>query len=110
MADARMQVQVCYALPDQSFLQEMRVSVGTTIEQAVRDSGVLQRFPQIDLATQKLGVFGKVRPADTVVRDGDRIEIYRPLQADPKETRRRRAKHRGTGAAAKDAGSGPAPK
>lgn len=94
MAESSMRVQVCYALPDQSFLQEMQVAPGTTIEQAVRDSGVLQRFPQIELATQKLGIFGKIRPADTILREGDRVEIYRPLQADPKETRRRRAKHK----------------
>lgn len=94
MAEAILRVQVCYALPDECFLKEMSVAAGTTLEQAVRDSGVLQRYPHIELATQKAGIFGKLRPADTVLRDGDRVEIYRPLQADPKETRRRRAKHK----------------
>ncbi len=94
MAEAILRVQVCYALPDECFLKEMSVAAGTTLEQAVRDSGVLQRYPHLGLATQKTGIFGKLRPADTVLRDGDRVEIYRPLQADPKETRRRRARHK----------------
>ena len=95
MAETSMlKVQVCYALPDDSFIAELSLAAGATLEQAVRESGVLQRYPAIDLGTQKLGIFGKVKLADTVLRDGDRIEIYRPLQADPKETRRRRAKHR----------------
>ncbi len=109
MAEPTLWVQVCYALPDQTFMKRMQVAPGTSLEQAVRDSGLLQRYPQVDLATQKLGIFGKIRPADTVLRDGDRIEIYRPLQADPKETRRRRAKRRSAGAEGKDAGSRPAP-
>ena len=95
MADPHpLKVQVCYALPDDSFIAELSLAEGATLEQAVRESGVLQRYPAIDLGTQKLGIFGKVKPAETVLRDGDRVEIYRPLQADPKETRRRRAKHR----------------
>ena len=99
MADSRrLQIQVCYALPAESFIADLSLPEGATLAQAVRESGVLQRHPAIDLATQKLGIFGKLKPADTVLRDGDRIEIYRPLQADPKETRRRRAKHRETAA------------
>ena len=95
MADTTtINVQVCYALPDDSVIADLSLIAGATLEQAVRESGVLQRYPAIDLGTQKLGIFGKVKPADTVLRDGDRVEIYRPLQADPKETRRRRAKHR----------------
>lgn len=95
MADASMiRVQVCHALPSETFLADLELPPGSTLLQAVLASGVQQRYPQIDLATQKLGIFGKLRPADTVLRDGDRVEIYRPLQADPKETRRRRAKHR----------------
>ncbi len=110
MAEATtIRVQVCYALPDDRFIAELALPVGATLEQAVRESGVLLRYPLIDLATQKLGIFGKVKPADTALRDGDRVEIYRLLLADPKETRRRRAKHRGAGPVAKDAGSRPAP-
>jgi putative ubiquitin-RnfH superfamily antitoxin RatB of RatAB toxin-antitoxin module len=87
-------VEVCYALPDASFLVQVNVDDGTTIAQAIAASGVFSRFPEIDLARNKLGVFGKLKPADSVVRDGDRIEIYRPLQADPMESRRRRARHK----------------
>jgi uncharacterized protein len=87
-------VAVCYALPDVSFLVQLEVASGTTIAQAIAASGVLARFPEIDLARNKLGLFGKLKPADTVLRDGDRIEIYRPLQADPMESRRRRARHK----------------
>ena len=87
-------VAVCYALPDVSFLVQLEVAAGTTIAEAIAASGVLARFPEIDLARTKLGLFGKLKPADTVLRDGDRIEIYRPLQADPMESRRRRARHK----------------
>ena len=87
-------VAVCYALPDVSFLMQLDVDAGTTIAQAIAASGVLARFPEIDLARNQLGLFGKLKPADTVLRDGDRIEIYRPLQADPMESRRRRARHK----------------
>jgi putative ubiquitin-RnfH superfamily antitoxin RatB of RatAB toxin-antitoxin module len=95
MAELRMlKIQVCYALPEDSFIAELSLPEGATLAQAVRESGVLQRFPSIDLDTQKLGIFGKIRPPDTLLREGDRVEMYRPLQADPMETRRRRAKHR----------------
>lgn len=87
-------VQVCYALPDQSFLVALDLPAGSTLQQAVEASGMLQRWPGIDLDVAKFGIFGKLRPADTVLRDGDRVEVYRPLQADPKESRRRRAQHR----------------
>ena len=100
MADALVvRVQVCYALPAETFVAELSLPQGVTLMQAVEASGVLKRHPAIDLGAQKLGIFGKLRPADTVLRDGDRVEIYRPLQADPKETRRRRAKHRQAAAA-----------
>ena len=87
-------VAVCYALPDVSFLVQLEVASGTTIAQAIAASGVIARFPEIDLTRNQLGLFGKLKPADTVLRDGDRIEIYRPLQADPMESRRRRARHK----------------
>ena len=87
-------VAVCYALPESRFLVHLDVEAGTTVGQAIAASGVLSRFPEIDLERNKLGVFGKLRPAEAVVREGDRIEIYRPLQADPMESRRRRARHK----------------
>ncbi|RJG00880.1 RnfH family protein [Noviherbaspirillum sedimenti] len=85
-----LQVQVCYARPDAIFLEELTFTAGTTLEQAIRASGILARAPEIDLAVCKLGIFGKLKPLETILRDRDRIEIYRPLQADPKEARRRR--------------------
>jgi putative ubiquitin-RnfH superfamily antitoxin RatB of RatAB toxin-antitoxin module len=95
MTDPRThKITVCYPRPDDIFLVTLEVGQGATIAEVIAASGVLTRFPDIDLARNKVGVFGKLKPADTVVRDGDRIEIYRPLQADPMESRRRRARHK----------------
>ncbi|MEG1051596.1 MAG: RnfH family protein [Janthinobacterium sp.] len=91
MAEADIAVQVCHALPDSAFLRSLRVPAGTTIEQAVAQSGLLQEIPGIDLAVNMVGIYGKRKPLDTVLREHDRVEVYRPLQADPKEARRRRA-------------------
>ena len=91
MAEADIAVQVCHALPDSAFLRSLRVPAGTTIEQAVARSGLLQAIPGIDLAVNMVGIHGKRKPLDTVLREHDRVEVYRPLQADPKEARRRRA-------------------
>lgn len=90
MADP-IHVQVCYATPLREFFRELAVEPGTTIAQAIELSGILQAIPGIDLSTQPVGLFGKKRPLDTLLREHDRIEIYRPLVADPKESRRRRA-------------------
>jgi putative ubiquitin-RnfH superfamily antitoxin RatB of RatAB toxin-antitoxin module len=84
-------VEVAYALPKQQLILELMVPEGTTAEQAVQKSGVLAKFPEIDLTQNKLGIFGKLVKADTVLREKDRVEIYRPLIADPKEVRRQRA-------------------
>ena len=91
MAEAAIEVQVCYALPDSSFLRSLSVPAGTTIEQAVAQSGLLQAIPGIDLAVNMVGIYGKRKPLDSVLHEHDRVEVYRPLQADPKEARRRRA-------------------
>ncbi|OEZ97890.1 persistence and stress-resistance antitoxin PasI [Janthinobacterium sp. HH107] len=91
MAETSMQVQVCHALPDSSFLRTLTVPAGTTIGQAVALSGLLQEMPGIDLAVNMVGIYGKKKPLDTVLHEHDRVEVYRPLQADPKEARRRRA-------------------
>ncbi len=85
------QVQVCYATALREYFRDLKVETGTTIEQAIVQSGVLQDIPGIDLALQPVGLYGKKRPLDTVLRERDRIEIYRPLVADPKESRRKRA-------------------
>lgn len=84
-------VEVAYALPQQQLILPLRVRQGTTAVQAVHLSGLQKKFPEIDLAQARLGIFGKLTTHDTVLRDRDRVEIYRPLIADPKEVRRQRA-------------------
>lgn len=84
-------VQVCYASALREYFRELTVEQGTTIEQAIMQSGVMQDVPGIDLAVQPVGLYGKKHALETVLRERDRIEIYRPLVADPKESRRRRA-------------------
>ena len=84
-------IEVVYALPHEQALLRKSVPVGTTVADAIQGSGILQKHPEIDLAASKLGIFGKLTKADAVLRDKDRIEIYRPLIADPKEVRRKRA-------------------
>lgn len=90
-AESRIHVQVCYATAQRAWLRDLDVDAGTTIEQAIAQSGVLQEMPGIDLALHPVGIYAKKKPLDTVLRDHDRIEIYRPLVADPKESRRKRA-------------------
>jgi putative ubiquitin-RnfH superfamily antitoxin RatB of RatAB toxin-antitoxin module len=91
MSNDEILVEVAYALPKQQLILELMVPEGTTAEQAVQQSGMLAKFPDIDLAQNKLGIFGKLIKGDTVLRERDRVEIYRPLIADPKEVRRQRA-------------------
>ena len=89
--DDNLEIEVAYARPDAQVLLVERVAAGTTVETAIRQSGVLERFPEIDLSTNKVGIFGKLTKLDQTLRNKDRIEIYRPLIADPKESRRKRA-------------------
>jgi len=84
-------VEITYALPHQQILLSQQISPETTAEQAIRQSGLLEKHPEIDLAKNKVGIFGKLAKLDTVLRDKDRVEIYRPLIADPKEVRKKRA-------------------
>ena len=84
-------IEVIYALPGEQILLKRSVPSGTTVADAIQSSGMLDKCPEIDLAANKLGIFGKLTKADAVLRDKDRIEIYRPLIADPKEVRRKRA-------------------
>ena len=93
MGDAEhFEVEVAYALPERQVILPLAVPAGTTIEEAIRQSGILERFPEIDLERQQYGIFGKlVTHAEHVLRAGDRVEIYRPLTADPKEVRKQRA-------------------
>jgi len=87
---SQIKVEIAYAQPDQQVILEQLVDPGTTLEQAVELSGLLSRFPEIDLTTNKVGIFGKLGKKTAELKAGDRIEIYRPLIADPKEVRRKR--------------------
>jgi hypothetical protein len=84
-------VEVAYALSDKQSLISLEVEEGTTIKEAIEASGVLDTYDQIDLARDKVGVFSKFATLDTVLREKDRVEIYRPLIADPKKVRKERA-------------------
>lgn len=84
-------VEVVYALRDRQELVRLSVAPGTTVQQAIDMSGLFVRHPELSPAQNKLGIYGKLVKGDVVLRDGDRIEIYRPLLADPKEVRRKRA-------------------
>lgn len=101
----RNSIEVVYALPHEQVLLKLQVPPDTTVAEAIRLSGVLQTYPDIDLARNKFGIFGKLTQAEAVLRDKDRIEIYRPLRADPKEVRRKRAEE---GKALKKGGGVPA--
>ncbi len=90
-ADNTMVVEVAYARPDEQVIFEVEVAEGATLQQAVEQSGIVARFPEIDLEKGKMGVFGKAAKKDRVLLAGDRVEIYRPLIADPKEVRKQRA-------------------
>ena len=84
-------VEVAYALPDKQSLVSLEVEEGTTIIEAIEASGILDTYDQIDLTRDKVGIFSKFATLDTVLREKDRVEIYRPLIADPKKVRKERA-------------------
>lgn len=84
-------VEVAWALPQEQVIIKLQVPPQSTIAHAIEQSGILKRYPQIDADTVKVGIFGKLKKAGQVLRDGDRVEIYRPLIADPKEVRKQRA-------------------
>ncbi|SDQ62395.1 hypothetical protein SAMN05443245_2107 [Paraburkholderia fungorum] len=86
----RLSIEVCYAAADAQTLIAVDLPEGATLQQALDASGILQRYPAINLEAQKVGVFGKLKPLDTVLADHDRVEIYRPLLVDPKLSRQRR--------------------
>lgn len=85
-------VEVAYATPEEQIITAVNVDAGTTAEIAITKSGVLSRFAEIKIDDSTIGLFGKVIKKDTVLKEGDRVEIYRALIADPKEIRRQRAK------------------
>lgn len=86
-----LRISLCYATPTEEILRELSVAPGTTIGQAISASGLLAELPEFELGVTPVGVYGKKKPLDTVLREHDRIELYRPLVADPKDSRRRRA-------------------
>lgn len=90
MAAELINIQVCYASDAAQFLRALQVPAGSTIEQAIALSGVAQAVPGFDLAALQVGIYAKKKELGTVLREHDRIELYRPLIADPKHARRRR--------------------
>lgn len=90
-ASSAIHVEVSYALPRVQRLIPLSVPEGATLEEAVRLSGLLEEFPEIDLLNARVGIWNKLAELTTVLREKDRVEIYRPLIADPKEVRRKRA-------------------
>jgi putative ubiquitin-RnfH superfamily antitoxin RatB of RatAB toxin-antitoxin module len=88
---AMIRVEVAYARPDRQVIIPVELPEGATLEQAIAQSRIQEQFPEIQLQTAKVGVFGKLSKLSATARTGDRIEIYRPLLADPKEVRKKRA-------------------
>ncbi|PKM22457.1 MAG: RnfH family protein, partial [Gammaproteobacteria bacterium HGW-Gammaproteobacteria-14] len=87
-------IEVAYALPDRQKLIALRVAPGTSMYEAVQQSGIAGFFPELDIDRVAMGIFGKVEatPKARLLRDGERVEIYRPLLIDPKDNRKARAK------------------
>lgn len=91
MTEKQISIEVVFALPDRQTLLQVVIEEGTTVEQAIEKSGMTKRFSEIDLTKNKVGIWNRTCKLTDLPKNGDRIEIYRPLIADPKEVRRRRA-------------------
>ena len=85
-------VEVVYAIPENQLVLPVSLPSGATIDDAIAASGIAKRVPDLDLATSKVGIYGKVSKLDQVLRDGDRVEVYRPLIADPKAAKKKSPK------------------
>jgi putative ubiquitin-RnfH superfamily antitoxin RatB of RatAB toxin-antitoxin module len=85
-----MNVGVCYAHADRQLWIRLEVPTDSSVAEVIKLSGLLKRYPEIDLTTQKVGIFGKFAQLDSVVQEGDRVEIYRQITADPKLVKRRK--------------------
>ena len=85
------QVEVVYALPERQYLRKVKLAEGSSVEQAIQASGLLELRQDIDLKSNKIGIYSRLAKLGDTLNDGDRVEIYRPLLADPKELRRQRA-------------------
>ena len=104
-------IEVVYGLPDRQTLLNVNVDVGSTIAEAIEASGILSTHKEIDLKENKVGIWNKTKKPTEVVEAGDRIEIYRPLIADPKAVRKRRAEQaKADGRADKVTGGRPDPR
>lgn len=90
MADELINIEVAYATPERQVVIPLDVPTGSTVEGAIATSGILREFREINLNTQKVGIFGQVCTLDKTLTDGDRIEIYRPLMQNPMDARRGR--------------------
>ncbi|MGZ4960397.1 MAG: RnfH family protein [Methylomonas sp.] len=90
MASDMIAVEVAYATPDRQVVIPLKVPAGSTVEHAIAASALLEQLPEIDLKQQKVGIFGQVSALDKIVSNGDRVEIYRPLQQNPMDARRGR--------------------
>lgn len=84
-----MKIAITYALPQRQILLDIELPDGATIQDAINRSGILKQFPDINLEMQKVGIYGKVGKLDTVLNDGDRVELYRPITCDPKTVPRK---------------------
>lgn len=89
--EAKLNVEVCYALPEKQTLLQLEVEADSSLEDVIHLSGILELHPEIDLSKNKVGIFSKLSKLTDHLHDGDRIEIYRPLLIDPKEVRKQRA-------------------
>lgn len=88
----RINIQICFAISADVQMLELEIAPNLTIQNVLDDSNIYQQLPSLSLESVKLGIFGKIKSMDTELRDGDRLEIYQPLLAQPMESRRRRAK------------------
>ena len=91
----KIKIQIAYALPNHYYLKAFTVDDGTMVQTAILQSGILTQFNDIDLRNNKVGIFSRPVKLTDLLKEGDRIEIYRPLLADPKEIRRKRAEEQG---------------
>jgi len=91
VAEPIIEVEVAYATPQRQCILKVTGHLGMTVQQAIERSKIVERFPEIDLGNARVGIFGKLTTRDTGLTEGDRVEIYRPLIADPKEARKKRA-------------------
>ncbi|HEV7803272.1 MAG TPA: RnfH family protein [Burkholderiales bacterium] len=90
----QIRIEIVYARADEALVIELTVPAGTTVREALEMSDIASRDPEIELGPGRVGIYGRAAADDTVLREDDRIEIYRPLIADPKQARRRRAAHK----------------